>query len=48
MGPDCLRKQKAVRCVSNAPTGFAGLESPGFSRGEHVKWPRPHRRSACS
>jgi hypothetical protein len=32
MGPDCLRKQKALRCVSSAATGTPA-ESPSFRAG---------------
>ena len=32
MGPDCLRKQKALRCVSSAAVG-SPAESPSFRAG---------------
>jgi hypothetical protein len=32
MGPDCLRKQKALRCVSSAAAGTPA-ESPSFRAG---------------
>jgi hypothetical protein len=42
MGPDRLRKQKALRRLSGAAMG-SPVESPGFSRGEHVN---PEDRAA--
>jgi hypothetical protein len=43
MGPDCLRKQKALRCVSSTAAGTPA-ESPSFRQGgKHVKIIHPRR-----